>query len=37
MHFRIQTDIFKKAIDSAARAASSSNLTPILENILIDA
>ncbi len=37
MRFRIQTDIFKKAIDAASRAASTSNLTPILENLLIDA
>lgn len=37
MRFRIQTDILKKAIDSASRATSSGNLTPILENILIDA
>lgn len=37
MRFRIQTDIFKKAIDATSRATSTSNLTPILENILIDA
>lgn len=37
MKFRIQTDILKKAIDAASKAASTSNLTPILENILIDA
>lgn len=37
MRFRIKTDVFRKAIDSALRAASSSNLTPILENLLIDA
>ena len=37
MRFRIQTDIFRKAIETAAHAAGSNNLTPILENILIDA
>lgn len=37
MRFRIQTDIFRKAIESANHATSTSNLTPILENILISA
>jgi len=37
MRFRIQTDIFRKAIDATSHATSTSNLTPILENILIDA
>jgi DNA polymerase III subunit beta len=37
MRFKIQTDIFKKAIESASHASSTNNLTPILENILIDA
>lgn len=37
MRFRIQTDIFRKALDATSRAASTSKLTPILENILIDA
>lgn len=37
MRFRIKTDIFRKAIDAASRAASTSNLSPILENIMIDA
>lgn len=37
MHFRIQTDIFRKAIEATSHATSSSNLTPILENILIEA
>lgn len=37
MRFRIQTDIFKKAIETTSHAAWSNNLTPILENILIEA
>ena len=37
MRFRIQTDIFQKAIEATSHATSTSNLTPILENILIDA
>lgn len=37
MRFRIQTDILKKAIEATSHATSTSNLTPILENILIDA
>ena len=37
MRFRIQTDIFQKAIETTSHATSTSNLTPILENILIDA
>lgn len=37
MRFRIHTDIFRKAIEATSHAASTSNLTPILENILIDA
>jgi DNA polymerase III sliding clamp (beta) subunit (PCNA family) len=37
MRFRINTDIFQKAIEATSHATSSSNLTPILENILIDA
>ncbi len=37
MRFRIQTDIFRKAIETTSHATSTSNLTPILENILIDA
>ena len=37
MRFRIDTDIFRKAIDTASHAAGANNLTPILENILIDA
>ncbi len=37
MRFRIQTDIFRKAIEATSHATSTSNLTPILENILIDA
>jgi DNA polymerase III sliding clamp (beta) subunit (PCNA family) len=37
MRFRIQTDVFQKAIEAASHATSTSNLTPILENILIDA
>lgn len=37
MRFRINTDIFKKAIETTSHAAGSNNLTPILENILIEA
>lgn len=37
MRFRISTDIFKKAIETASHATGSNNLTPILENILIEA
>jgi DNA polymerase III subunit beta len=37
MRFRISTDIFKKAIETTSHAAGSNNLTPILENILIEA
>ncbi len=37
MHFTIESDIFRKAIEATNHATSSSNLTPILENILIDA
>ena len=37
MRFRIDTDIFRKAIETASHAAGANNLTPILENILIDA
>ncbi len=37
MRFRIETDIFRRAIETASHAASSGNLTPILENILIEA
>lgn len=37
MRFRIDTDIFRKAIDVASHATGTNNLTPILENILIDA
>lgn len=37
MKFQIKTDIFRKAIDTAAHATSTSNLTTILENILIEA
>jgi DNA polymerase-3 subunit beta len=36
MRFRIDTDIFKKAIEATSHATSTNNLTPILENILID-
>lgn len=35
MKFTIQTDIFKKAIEATSHATSTGNLTPILENILI--
>lgn len=37
MRFRIQTDVFRKAIETTSHATSTSNLTPILENILIEA
>jgi DNA polymerase-3 subunit beta len=37
MRFRIQTDIFRRAIEATGHATSTNNLTPILENILIDA
>jgi DNA polymerase-3 subunit beta len=37
MRFRIDTDIFRKAIEAASHATGTNNLTPILENILIDA
>lgn len=37
MRFRIDTDIFKKAIETASHATGANNLTPILENILIEA
>jgi DNA polymerase III subunit beta len=37
MRFRIDTDIFKKAIESASHATGTNNLTPILENIQIEA
>ncbi len=37
MRFRIDTDLFRKAIETASHAAGTNNLTPILENILIEA
>jgi DNA polymerase III subunit beta len=37
MRFRIDTDIFRRAIEIASHATGNNNLTPILENILIDA
>ena len=37
MRFRIATDIFRKAIETASHATGANNLTPILENIQIDA
>lgn len=37
MRFRIDTEIFKKAIEATSHATSTNNMTPILENILIDA
>jgi len=37
MRFRIQTDIFRRAIEATGHATATNNLTPILENILIDA
>lgn len=37
MRFRIQTHLFKKAIEVASHATGANNLTPILENILIEA
>ncbi len=37
MRFKIQTDIFRKWVEAASHATSTNNLTPILENILIDA
>lgn len=37
MKFQVRTDIFRKAIETSAHATSTSNLTPILENILIEA
>jgi DNA polymerase III sliding clamp (beta) subunit (PCNA family) len=37
MRFRIQTPLFKKAIEVASHATGANNLTPILENILIEA
>lgn len=37
MRFRINTEIFRKAIEATSHATSTGNLTPILENILIDA
>lgn len=37
MRFRIDTDLFRKAIETASHATGTNNLTPILENILIEA
>ena len=37
MRFRIDTSLFRKAIETASHATGTNNLTPILENILIDA
>ncbi|MDD2693489.1 MAG: DNA polymerase III subunit beta [Candidatus Gracilibacteria bacterium] len=37
MRFRIGTLIFRKAIEAASHATGANNLTPILENILIEA
>lgn len=37
MRFRIKTETFRKAIEATSHATSSGNLTPILENILLDA
>lgn len=37
MRFRIDTTLFRKAIETASHATGTNNLTPILENILIDA
>ncbi len=37
MRFRINTDTFRKAIEATSHATSTGNLTPILENIMIDA
>jgi DNA polymerase-3 subunit beta len=37
MRFRINTETFRKAIEATSHATSTGNLTPILENILIDA
>ncbi|PID83702.1 DNA polymerase III subunit beta [Candidatus Gracilibacteria bacterium] len=36
MHFTIETSVFRKGVDATGHATSTSNLTPILENILID-
>ncbi len=37
MRFRISTSLFRKAIDAASHATGANTLTPILENILIEA
>jgi DNA polymerase III sliding clamp (beta) subunit (PCNA family) len=37
MKFKIQTDILKAAVDTVSRATVVSAITPVLENILIDA
>ncbi len=37
MRFRIGTTTFRKAIEAASHATGANNLTPILENILIEA
>ncbi len=37
MRFRIDTELFRKAIEITSHATTASNLTPILENILIEA
>ncbi len=37
MRFRITTSLFRKAIEAASHATGANNLTPILENILIEA
>lgn len=37
MRFRISTSTFRKAIDAASHATGTNTLTPILENILIEA
>lgn len=37
MRFRIGTSLFRKAIEAASHATGTNNLTPILENILLEA
>jgi DNA polymerase III subunit beta len=37
MRFRIDTELFRRAIEITSHATTASNLTPILENILIEA
>lgn len=37
MRFTIQTDIFRRAIDATSHATNTGNLTPVLENLLIEA